>query len=226
MGWFVQNYYFTTLKTQSIRKVEDRCFLLLGDALKKSWGSTRKGEEILKKRCGRMCPQLFLWIASPFLFLSQEILGVGRQNVRFFCGFFVACHQKSKEKKMRFLLYCQDTICPGGGRPESNENVAQNELKSSFSTVLNVYVFVTFSFLSGPRVDFQSHSFITLNFLGGFAMWDLWLRKTQEACGGLTGENPGAFPKARANLPAAIFFAGKCPNLGRDSISRCRKIGE
>ena len=33
-------------------------------------------------------------------------------------------------------------------------------------------------------------------------------------------------PEGRADLPAAIFLAGKCPNLGRDSISRCRKIRE
>ena len=33
-------------------------------------------------------------------------------------------------------------------------------------------------------------------------------------------------PEGEANFPAAIFLAGKCPNLGRDSISCCRKIGE
>ena len=33
-------------------------------------------------------------------------------------------------------------------------------------------------------------------------------------------------PAGAANFPAAVFLAGKCPNLGRDSISRCRKIGE
>ena len=33
-------------------------------------------------------------------------------------------------------------------------------------------------------------------------------------------------PADAANFPAAVFLAGKCPNLGRDSISRCRKIGE
>ena len=33
-------------------------------------------------------------------------------------------------------------------------------------------------------------------------------------------------PEAEANFPAAIFLAGKCPSLGRDSILRCRKIGE
>ena len=31
--------------------------------------------------------------------------------------------------------------------------------------------------------------------------------------------------RGAANFPAAVFLAGKCPNLGRDSISRCRKIG-
>ena len=33
-------------------------------------------------------------------------------------------------------------------------------------------------------------------------------------------------PAGAANFPAAVFLAGKCPNLGRDSISRCRKIWE
>ena len=33
-------------------------------------------------------------------------------------------------------------------------------------------------------------------------------------------------PAGAATFPAAVFLAGKCPNLGRDSISRCRKIGE
>ena len=50
--------------------------------------------------------------------------------------------------------------------------------------------------------------------------------ETQEGCGGLGGENPAAFPEGAANFPAAVFLAGKCPNLGRDSMSCCRKIGE
>ena len=33
-------------------------------------------------------------------------------------------------------------------------------------------------------------------------------------------------PAGVANFPAAIFLAGKCPNLGRNSISCCQKIGE
>ena len=33
-------------------------------------------------------------------------------------------------------------------------------------------------------------------------------------------------PEGGVNFPAAIFLAGKCPNLGRDSISYCQKIGE
>ena len=32
--------------------------------------------------------------------------------------------------------------------------------------------------------------------------------------------------RRRGQFPAAIFLAGKCPNLGRDGSSRCRKIGE
>ena len=30
----------------------------------------------------------------------------------------------------------------------------------------------------------------------------------------------------RGQLSSSRFLAGKCPNLGRDSISRCQKIGE
>ena len=33
-------------------------------------------------------------------------------------------------------------------------------------------------------------------------------------------------PEGGADFPAAIFLAGKCPNLGRDSTLCCRKIGE
>ena len=33
-------------------------------------------------------------------------------------------------------------------------------------------------------------------------------------------------PEGGADFPAAVFLAGKCPNLGRDSISSCRKIRE
>ena len=33
-------------------------------------------------------------------------------------------------------------------------------------------------------------------------------------------------PEGAVNSLAAVFLAGKCPNLGRDSISCCRKIGE
>ena len=33
-------------------------------------------------------------------------------------------------------------------------------------------------------------------------------------------------PAGAPNFPAAVFLAGKCPNLGRDSILRCRKIGQ
>ena len=38
--------------------------------------------------------------------------------------------------------------------------------------------------------------------------------------------NSRSIPEGRADFPAAIFLAGKCPNLGRNSISCCRKIGE
>ena len=33
-------------------------------------------------------------------------------------------------------------------------------------------------------------------------------------------------PEGGADFPAAIFLAGKSPNLGRDSISSCRKSGK
>ena len=32
--------------------------------------------------------------------------------------------------------------------------------------------------------------------------------------------------RGRADFPATIFLVRKCPNLGRDGIQRCRKIGE
>ena len=39
-------------------------------------------------------------------------------------------------------------------------------------------------------------------------------------------EESSSVPAGAANFPAAVFLAGKCPNLGRDSISRSRKIGK
>ena len=33
-------------------------------------------------------------------------------------------------------------------------------------------------------------------------------------------------PEGAANFPAAVFLAGKCPNLGMDSISCCQQISE
>ena len=54
-----------TLKMQSIKKLRtDSSTSFLEDILKQSCGCTKKGEEILKKRCGRICLQIFLWIAS------------------------------------------------------------------------------------------------------------------------------------------------------------------
>ena len=35
-----------------------------------------------------------------------------------------------------------------------------------------------------------------------------------------------SIPEGGADFPAASFLARKCPNLGRDSIACCRKIGE
>ena len=42
-----------------------------------------------------------------------------------------------------------------------------------------------------------------------------WLRRAQEGCGGLRGENPAAFPQVRPIFQQP-FPCGKCPNLGRD----------
>ena len=49
--------------------------------------------------------------------------------------------------------------------------------------------------------------------------------KTQKTVA-VSEEKSSSVPAGPANFPAAGFLAGKCPNLGRDSISRCRKIGE
>ena len=50
---------------------------------------------------------------------------------------------------------------------------------------------------------------------------DPLMRKTQEGCGSLRGENLGAFPKAGPIFQQPL--CRKCPNLGRDIISCCRK---
>ena len=54
----------------------------------------------------------------------------------------------------------------------------------------------------------------------------LLIRRTQEGCGGLGGENPAAFPKARPIFQQPFFLPESSPNLGRDSISCCRKVGK
>ena len=48
-----------------------------------------------------------------------------------------------------------------------------------------------------------------------------FFRRTQEGRGGLRRESPGAFPKAGSIFQQPFSL----PNLGRDSISCCRKIG-
>ena len=35
-----------------------------------------------------------------------------------------------------------------------------------------------------------------------------------------------SIPKGGADIPAATFLAGKCPNIGRDSMSCRQRIGE
>ena len=40
------------------------------------------------------------------------------------------------------------------------------------------------------------------------------------------GRKSSSVPEGAVNFPAAVFLAGKCPNLGRDSIACCRKIRE
>ena len=53
------------------------------------------------------------------------------------------------------------------------------------------------------------------------------IRRTQEGCGGLGGENPAAFPKAWPIFQQSFFLPEKVPKpLGRDSILFCPKIGE
>ena len=52
------------------------------------------------------------------------------------------------------------------------------------------------------------------------------VQKTHKGCGGLRGRKFRRVPEGGANLPAAIFLAGKCPYLRRDSTSCCRNIGE
>ena len=59
----------------------------------------------------------------------------------------------------------------------------------------------------------------------GFPAFSGRFRRTQEGCGGLVGKS-SSVPEGAVNFPVAVFLAGKCPNLGRDSISCCRKIGE
>ena len=58
----------------------------------------------------------------------------------------------------------------------------------------------------------------------GFKKNPHWFRRTQEGSGGLGGENPAAFPQARPIFQQP--FSLPCPNLGRDSILRCRKSAE
>ena len=56
------------------------------------------------------------------------------------------------------------------------------------------------------------------------------IRRTQEGCGGLwrrkSDSKSSSAPAGAASFPAAVFLTGKCPNLCRDGISCCRKIGE
>ena len=47
------------------------------------------------------------------------------------------------------------------------------------------------------------------------------ISRAQEGCGGLGGES-SSVPEGAANFPAAVFLAGKCPNLALC----CWKIGE
>ena len=51
------------------------------------------------------------------------------------------------------------------------------------------------------------------------------LRKLKKAVA-VSDEKSRSVPEGRGDFPAAAFLAGKCPNLGRNSISCCWKIGE
>ena len=49
------------------------------------------------------------------------------------------------------------------------------------------------------------------------------IRKTQEGCGAVSEEKIQERSRRRVRFPAAIFLAGKCPNLSRDSICRAAR---
>ena len=51
-------------------------------------------------------------------------------------------------------------------------------------------------------------------------------RETQEGCGGLRGENPGAFPKAELIFQQPCSLPESAQTLAGNSISCCQKIGE
>ena len=53
-----------------------------------------------------------------------------------------------------------------------------------------------------------------------------WVRRNSRRLWRSRRRKSSSDPASAANFPAAVFPAGRCPNLGRDSISRCRKIGE
>ena len=71
--------------------------------------------------------------------------------------------------------------------------------------------------LAGFSRDWVDGNKLFMCFGGSFLM----VRKTQEGCDGLGGENPGVLLKAGV---AATSLPRKRPNLCRDSISCCRKI--
>ena len=58
-------YWLATLKTQSRRKVEDRfVHIFYLECPRLSLWIPSFVEDILEERCGSICPQLCLWIAS------------------------------------------------------------------------------------------------------------------------------------------------------------------
>ena len=55
-----------------------------------------------------------------------------------------------------------------------------------------------------------------------------WLRNSEKLkkAVAVSEKNSRSVPEGEADFPAAIFLAGKCPNLGRESILCCWKTGE
>ena len=83
---------------------------------------------------------------------------------------------------------------------------------SSVPPIKRIPMKVHFVFAGAPTIAKISKSKKTLNIL-------------KKAVGSQRGKSRSV-PEGGADFPAAVFLARKCPDLGRDSISCCRKISE